>query len=138
MIVQICWIAGSAIFLVLGSIHLFYTFFSEKFNPRDRQLAADMKRTFLVLTKDTTMWKAWTGFNGSHSVGAIFFGAINIILAAAHPSIIRTSPALYFLDILTVLFYLWLARKYWFRIPFAGVLLAAACFILAGIFNFFG
>ena len=40
-----------------------------------------MKQTSPVLTKDTTVWDAWVGFNASHSIGAMLVAAFYIPLA---------------------------------------------------------
>ncbi|MGH8078377.1 MAG: LIC_13387 family protein [Lysobacter sp.] len=51
--------AGAAIALVLGTIHLVYTFVSRKFSPRDTALEDHMKRVSPVITRQTTLWKPW-------------------------------------------------------------------------------
>ena len=137
MLSKVLWLSGSAIFFILGSLHLVYTFFSTKLDPRNKTVIDEMKATFLRLTDETTAWKAWIGFNASHSAGAIFFGAINIILSARHFYIIENSFLLSFLTILTSVFYLGLARKYWFSIPYIGILVATACFIASPVISFF-
>lgn len=106
---KILWLSGSAIFLVLGSIHLYYTFFTGKFRSRNRAVVTEMKNTSPVLTADTTMWNAWIGFNASHSAGAIFIGLINIILTIQNFSVIRNSILILLLNVVTAGFYLWLA-----------------------------
>ena len=125
------WVAGSIIFIFLGALHLYYTFFSSKFNARNKSLVEDMKSTSPVLTGQTTMWKAWIGFNASHSAGAIFFGMVNMILATGYFEILGQSIPLILLDIITVIFYCWLAKKYWFSIPFIGLLIVTGCFVAA-------
>jgi hypothetical protein len=117
-------------FIVLGGIHLFYTFFSNKFSSRNKLVDLEMKTSFPILTKETTMWKAWTGFNASHSSGAIYIGVINLVLALQYFSII-TNPVFLILNIVTVSFYLWLAKRYWFSTPFKGILIATCCFVAA-------
>lgn len=133
MAAKILWLAGAAIFLFLGILHLYYTFFTNKFHARNKGLVPEMKNTSPVLTGETTMWKAWIGFNASHSTGAIFLGFINIILAIQYFPILRTSAPVVILNIITAFFYCWLGKRYWFRIPFTGLLLAAACFVGASI-----
>jgi hypothetical protein len=59
---------------VLGFVHLVYTFRGSKLHPRDSELRSKLENTSLVLTAETTMWKAWIGFNASHSLGVILFG----------------------------------------------------------------
>jgi len=76
------------------------------------------------------MWKAWTGFNASHSSGAIYIGIINLGIAIQYDSVLR-SPAFLFLNVVTGLFYCWLAKTYWFRIPLIGISLGTACFIIS-------
>jgi hypothetical protein len=138
MATKILWLSGSAIFLVLGIVHLYYTFFTNKFDARNKTVILEMKNTSPVLTGETTMWNAWIGFNASHSAGAIFFGIINILLTTQYFPILQNSVPIILLNIVTVLFYCWLGKKYWFRIPFTGVLIAAGCFIAATAIFCFG
>jgi hypothetical protein len=81
--------ASATIILLLGFVHLAYTFFSCKLNPRDDGLERDMRQMPLRLTAQTTMWKAWIGFNASHSLGLILFGAIYGYLALCAWSLVR-------------------------------------------------
>jgi len=66
--------ASAAIILTLGLLHLLYTFRGPKLQPREAALETQMTSVSPVITRQTTMWKAWVGFNGSHSYGAILFG----------------------------------------------------------------
>lgn len=136
MLVKLLWLTGAAIFLVLGILHLLYTFFTNKFNARNKEVTSAMKNTSPVLTKNTTMWKAWIGFNASHSAGAIFFGLINIVLVLQYLPVIQYSLSLHLLNDVTAIFYLWLGEKYWFKIPFTGILLSSICFITATVITF--
>jgi hypothetical protein len=136
MFAMILWLSGSVIFLVLGTLHLYYTFFTNKFKTRNKNTEIEMKNTSPVLTKDTTMWKSWIGFNASHSAGAIFIGLINAILAVQYFSILQNSVSLLLLNCITVIFYLWLAKRYWFSIPFTGILITACCFVTASLILF--
>lgn len=73
---QILVAAAAAIILLLGFLHLAYTFFTREFNPRDDELGTDMRKASPRITSQTAMWKVWIGFNASHSLGVILFGAI--------------------------------------------------------------
>ena len=137
MLSKISWLTGSSIFFLLGALHLYYTFFTNKFDPRKRNLIEEMKSTSPVLTKQTSMWKAWIGFNASHSTGAIFLGLVNIILGIENFYIIENSFMLSLLTIVTAGFYLWLSKKYWFSIPFACISVAFCCFIVSPAISFF-
>ena len=128
MIAKYIWELGSLIFIILGSLHLLYTFFTDKFSSRNEKAVAEMKASSPILTKDTTIWKAWIGFNASHSAGAIFIGVINIYVAHRFFAALQGDFFFFIFNILTVGFYLWLARMYWFRIPFFGILLTLICF----------
>jgi len=131
MTAKYIWEFGSIIFIILGSIHLVYTFFTNKFLSKNEKVMIEMKSSYPILTNETTLWKAWIGFNASHSVGAIFIGVINIYLV--HSFIVTLENDLFFFvfNILTVGFYLWLAKKYWFKIPFFGILLTLICYLSA-------
>jgi hypothetical protein len=131
MIAQYSWIVGSFIFSFLGTIHLLYTFFSRKFLVSDSTVMAGMKTTHPLISKDTTVWKCWIGFNASHSIGALFLGLINIHLATSYYSVLENSFFALFLTLITGFSYLLLARKYWFNIPFIGVSIATGCFMLS-------
>lgn len=124
-------LTGSIIFLVLGTIHLVYTFFSRKFFPADRSVVTAMEETNPLISKETSMWKAWIGFNASHSLGAIYFAIVNIIAVLYAKHLYIQYIGLPFLNMIFSLAYLLLAAKYWFKIPFTGILLSTICFSLA-------
>jgi len=136
MIEQILLIIGAAIFGILGMLHLYYTFFTDKFMTRDRKVAEAMKGTSPLLTNRTSVWDAWMGFNGSHSLGAMAIAIFYILLAATHMEVIRETRAFILLAVLIGLSYLVLAIKYWFRVPLIGILIATLCFIISAILIF--
>jgi hypothetical protein len=127
--------ASAAIVLLLGLIHLLYTFSGPKLLPRDRELQTRMQEVSPVITRQTTMWKAWIGFNASHSYGAILFGAVYGYLAVAHSVFLFQSIFLLSLGLLALLGYVFLAKQYFFSIPLRGVLLATFLYTLALIVN---
>jgi len=131
MTAKIFILIASSIFLMLGTIHLVYTFFTNKFLARDVEANKKMNATSPILTKETTVWKAWIGFNASHSVGTMFIGLINIILVCQYFEVYQNSFNILWLDICTGIFYLFLAKRYWFKIPLIGILMATSCFIVA-------
>lgn len=116
--------ASAAIILLLGSGHLLLTFWGPSFMPRDRALQARMRDVSPVISVDTTMWRAWVGFNASHSAGAMLFGAVYGYLALVHGAFLLRSAFLLCVGLLLLSSYLLLARRYWFRTPFRGILLA--------------
>jgi len=128
-IIKYIWEFGSLILLVLGSIHMFYTFFTNKFSSKNESLISEMKKSSPVLTNETTIWKAWIGFNASHSSGAMFIGVINFLIAANYFEEFLSNHFYYIFNIITILFYLILAKKYWFKIPFIGILITLICYL---------
>lgn len=127
--------ASAAIILLLGLVHLLYTFHGTKLHPRDPQLIAKLKEVSPVITRETTMWKAWVGFNASHSFGAILFGAVYGYLSLAHSAFLFQSTFLLSLGLLLLFGYVFLGKLYWFSIPFRGILLATAIYVLALLIN---
>ena len=86
--------ASATVILLLGLIHLLYTFRGHKLGPRDAQLEARLREVSPIITRETTMWKAWIGFNASHSFGLILFGTVYAYLAVAHGLFLFGSPFL--------------------------------------------
>ncbi|HZX27396.1 MAG TPA: hypothetical protein VFF16_10025 [Telluria sp.] len=125
--------ASAAIVLCLGTLHLLLTFRGPKLHPRDQSLRVRMQAVSPVLTRQTTMWDAWIGFNASHSFGAILFGLVYGYLALEQGALLFASPFLLLVGACLLAGYLALARRYWFRIPFRGIALALACYLGAVI-----
>jgi hypothetical protein len=123
--------ASAAIILLLGLIHLLYTFRGPKLRPRDAALETRMKEVSPVITRETTMWKAWVGFNASHSHGAILFGLIYGYLALAHSAFLFQSPYLLLVGLFFLAGYVFLGKIYWFSIPFRGIVLSTALYVAA-------
>lgn len=131
MIVQLLICASAAIVLLLGTVHLLYTFASNKFQPRDSALAEHMQNVAPVITRQTTVWRAWVGFNASHSLGAMLFGLVYGYLALAAPLALLRDGFLLGLGVLFLASMAVLAWRYWFRIPLIGISLALLSFVSA-------
>ena len=116
--------ASAAIILLLGLIHLLYTFSGPKLLPRDGELHTRMQEVSPVITRQTTMWKAWIGFNASHSFALLLFGTVYGYLALAHSDFLFQSVFLLSVGLILLLGYVIVAKKYFFRRPLLGVLLA--------------
>jgi len=123
--------ASAAITLLLGLVHLLYTYHGPKLRPRDRELQARMEQVSPVITRQTTMWKAWIGFNASHGHGLILFGAVYGYLALAHSEFLFRSVFLLSLGLVLLSGYIFLAARYFFRIPLLGVVVATSLYVLA-------
>lgn len=123
--------ASATILLLLGLVHLFYTFHGQKLHPRDPALEEAMKQGLPLLTRQTTIWKAWVGFNASHSMGAILYGLLYGYLALAHGPLLLGSPFLLATGLALLAGYVFLAKRYWFSVPYRGIAAATSLYILA-------
>jgi hypothetical protein len=128
---QILIAISAAIILLLGLLHLAYTYTGDKFHPRDADLLARLKTTSPVISRRTTVWKAWIGFNASHSLGAILFGVVFGDLALQQPQLLLHSPVLGCTGLIVLGAWLAMAKLYWFSRPLQGIALALM-FYLAG------
>lgn len=128
---------SAAILLFLGVMHLLYTFRGRKLHPRDSALETAMKHSHPVLTRRTTMWNAWVGFNASHSMGAILYGLLYGYLALAHPAMLFASPFLLGTGLALLLGYSLVGKRYWFNAPNSGIFTATALYASALIVALF-
>ncbi len=117
-------LASSIVIFALGSAHLVLTYLGPKLTPRDPSLTDKLKSAALSISSQTTVWKAWVGFNASHSLGAMFFGLIYGYLALFQSTLLFESVFLGLLGGLVLVSYAVLARLYWFSTPFRGIVLA--------------
>lgn len=131
-------IIGGLIFSVLGLLHGIFTIADisrpRRLVPMNLNLIEEMAKTGVSLARGrTNMWDAWLGFNISHSLGVILFGAAcagaGIFLHLLHlPKSALLIPAavgcIYFL----------LAIRFWFRIPAIGIAIGTGCFLMGWLF----
>ena len=121
---------SATIILLLGLLHLLYTFYGPKLLPRDRELQTRMQEVSPVITRETTMWKTWIGFNASHSCALLLFGAVYGYLALAQSDFLFQSVFLLSVGLIFLLGYIILAKRYFFSRPLVGVLLATVFYVL--------
>jgi hypothetical protein len=130
-------VLGGAAFGVLGALHAIYTWLDLR-NPRrlvpdDRAVARAMANSSIRISRGATdMWRAWIGFNFSHSLGVLLFAAV-AIWAGVYVRVLPAwvLPALILIGCL----YLVLALRYWFRIPAIGVAIGTGCLIAAWVLS---
>jgi hypothetical protein len=122
---------SAAVLLLLGLLHLLYTFHGPKLLPREADLQERMKAVSPVISRETTMWKAWVGFNASHSFGAILFGLVYGYLALVHAPFLFGSRFLLSVGLVLLAGYAFLGARYWFSIPFRGIVLSLTLYVLA-------
>ena len=107
--------ASGAIVAVFGALHALFTFRGPRLFPRDDALRARMHEVAPVITRETTMWKAWLGFNASHGLGLVLFGVLYAWLALGFAALCA---------------WLLLANLYFFSVPLRGVALATVLYAL--------
>src|SRR6202789_2667988 len=91
---RILMVFSASIVLTLGVLHLVSTFWGPSLTPRDPALEISMSQISPVMTRETTMWRCWVGFNASHSLGLILFGLVFGYLAFARGQLSPLSPFL--------------------------------------------
>jgi hypothetical protein len=122
---------SASVILLLGVLHLLYTFPGPKLRPRDAALQSAMQAVSPVISTETTMWKAWVGFNASHSLGAILFGLVYGYLAAMQPELLFGSAYLLLVGLAMLVGFFLLGRRYWFSIPYRCISFSLGCYSAA-------
>jgi len=133
MVAQALFVVGAAVLGLLGALHLAFTFFTPNFEARNPATSAAMRADHPRLTRRTSLWDAWVGFNASHSLGALLFAGVYLLLALGHMAVLRESMALAWLAPAGGAAYLAIAVRYWFRTPLIGIAVATACFTGAAL-----
>lgn len=128
---------GGALFALMGGGHglltLYDVFRPRYFTPIDDSVREAMQGTGVRFSGGhANMWKAWLGFNLSHSLGAFLFGLAACWLGL-HPELLTKSVLLIPLAIGAV--YLLLAVRFWFYGPSLGCGLATFCFLLSWLLS---
>ena len=129
MAAKILMALSASIIFSLGVVHLVYTFWGPMLTPRDPALQISMSEISPVITKETTMWRGWVGFNASHSMGLILFGLVFGYLALAHPQVLFQSPFLLVVGLAMLVGLVVLCKVYFFSAPLTGVSVSLACYV---------
>ena len=90
-----------------------------------------MREVSPVITRQTTLWKCWIGFNASHSMGAIGFGLIYGYLALMQPEMLFQSAFLLAVGFVLLTGYAILGERYWFSVPYKGICLSLGYYLVA-------
>jgi hypothetical protein len=75
------------------------------------------------------MWRAWVGFNFSHSLGIAMFGVACIAVGLSLPSLALPKAAL-LVPVAIGVTYVLLAILYWFRNAAIGVAAGTLCLVI--------
>jgi len=126
---RILMVISASIIFTLGVVHLVYTFWGPKLAPRDPALQISMSQIPPVITKETTMWRAWVGFNATHSMALILFGLVFGFLALAQAQLLFKSPFLLAVGLAMLVGLVVLCKVYFFSVPLTGVSISLACYV---------
>ena len=130
-------LAGALPFVVLGLAHAaatpLTTAQARGLSPRDPALRDAMARDSVLLTRRTTLWLAWVGFNLSHSLGAVLFGSVMMLIARSPSSFQAQGSVFLPLAVLVSAAYLILGLRYWFRTPTIGISLSSVGFLASWV-----
>ena len=126
---KILLVLSASIIFTLGVVHLLYTFWGPKLMPQDPALRISMSQISPVITKETTMWQCWVGFNASHSMGLILFGLVFGFLALAHGQLLFRSPFLLIVGLAMLGGFVVLCKVYFFSVPLTGISISLACYV---------
>jgi hypothetical protein len=122
-------VLSTSVVFALGAVHLVYTFWGANLIPRDSALQISMSQISPVITKETTMWRCWMGFNASHSMGLILFGLVFGYFALAHGELLFRSPFLLVVGLAMLSGLAVLCKVYFFTVPLTGVCISLACYL---------
>lgn len=122
-------VLSASIVFTLGVAHLVYTFWGPSLTPRDPALQISMSQSSLIMTKETTMWRCWVGFNASHSMGLILFGLVFGYVALAHAPLLFQSRFLLVVGLAMLGGLVVLCKVYFFSAPLTGISISLACYV---------
>ena len=129
MAARILMVFSASIVLTLGVLHLVSTFWGPSLTPRDPALEISMSQSSPIMTKETTMWRCWVGFNASHSMGLILFGLVFGFLALAHGQLLFQSPFLLIVGLAMLGGFVVLCKLYFFNVPLTDISISMACYV---------
>lgn len=125
-------VLAAAVFLLLGTAHGVLTLRDLKlprtFTPTDESVLEAMRASRLAIHPSANLWRAWLGFNLSHSLGLLVFGGVLAFLALVELERFTAQPIVQLGCIAVTASYLALAIRFWFSKP-----AIAAAIALAGV-----
>ena len=131
------FLAGALPFVVLGLLHARATPLSttdrKGLSPADPAFSEAMSRERMLLTKRVSVWQGWVGFNLSHSLGAVAFGAFVLAVGRSAESFAAQAPVCGPLAVAVSGAFVAIGVRYWFRTPIVGCAIAFACFALSWV-----
>jgi len=132
---RILMVLSASIVFTLGVLHLVYTLWGPNLTPRDPALQISMSQISPVITKETTMWRCWVGFNASHSIALMLFGLVFGYLALAHGQLLFQSAFLLAVGLGVLCSFVVLCKFYFFSAPLTGISISLTCYVASIVFS---
>jgi hypothetical protein len=134
---QFLFVIAAAIFFLLGVAHAVLTIRDlrdpRSFTPTDDKVREAMIGAHLRFAPATTIWRAWLGFNLSHSLGLLVFGGLLGGLALYDFRFVAGSTALQVTAVVVAGIYALLAVRFWFAVPAAATAFGALAFLASAV-----
>ena len=134
---ELLFLVGAALFGLLGVAHGVLTLrdmhLPRSFTPTDDNLRRAMAEAALRLAPRTTMWDAWLGFNLSHSLGLVIFGAFFGGLVFSDFDMVAKNRFLQSGAVIAGLIYVVLALRFWFWVPAVLLAVGTLCFVVSAL-----
>jgi len=134
MIAQTLFILGSVPLILLGALHLVFTLRDHKspryIVPRSDDLIQQMQAEPLRLTSETTMWRAWIGFNISHSIAVLLVGVGYLYLSLRYFPTLRADIIIHWAAPVLAWVFVILSKCFWFSKPLRGSFVSAVFFTI--------
>lgn len=131
------FLVGALPMLVLGIAHAVATPLSRTarkgLTPRDPALIDAMAGSHVLLTRRIDVWRAWVGFNLSHSLGVVLFAVVVLAVGRNADTFQAEGPVFLPLAVVVSGAYMLIGVRYWFRTPIAGCALSFGCFLAASV-----
>jgi len=135
--VQLLIIVASLPFLLFGVGHGAITLrdlsHPRAFVPRDPAVREAMQQSSLRFHPDFNLWRAWVGFNLTHSLGLIVFAGVSLYVGLFQPGLFAASLPVQAVAVLVAAAYFLVSRKFFFSAPTIGSGIGLACFLAAAV-----
>lgn len=133
--IQLLIVIAASIFLLMGAGHGALTLRDLKhpraFTPRDPVLLHAMQQSSIALHPTINLWRAWLGFNLTHSLGLVLFGGAFLHIGVFEPNAFASSLLIQAVAVLVSAIYLVLSLKFFFSKPAIGSTIGLVCFLAA-------
>jgi len=138
--VQLLIIIAATPFLLMGAAHGAITLRDLKhpraFTPRDPALRQAMQQSSIAVHPSINLWRAWLGFNLTHSLGLILFGAALLHVGIFEPDAFASSLLIQAVAVLVSVVYLVLSHMFFFSKPVIGSAIGLVCFLAAAALTY--